>query len=204
MTTEMQQTYNFITQTKGEIEEQTFDLQEELKRKLYNSDYHRESVLAGIFINHAARPLPPRNNVSKDDLAYSAWVIGELKGRLQAQKAHREMQQLTPMATAYDNALHIRIVSALRAELQILAEMLEVYALAQPTEAGVIQNLQKRSTETSRKNRPEAAGPVPLASQGKPKVLSQPHASAPAPRYRFPIDPDDRNINKDTIEQSLE
>ena len=133
-------TSDFLVATKSEIEDQTAELQEELNQRLAGSNYHRETSLACIYPGITPRAVPREDRITPEDIAYTTELIAELKGRLQAQKAHRDLQSFTP-STIYNYVMHGRILGALQAEIKILAWLLDTHNHAQSTVA-LIKDLQ--------------------------------------------------------------
>ena len=115
-----------INSTDDEIKNEITLLKADLLKELDGTEYNREITLKAIMPNIVIKPFPLEGKASNDDISYSTWLIGELKGKLQAQIIHREMQFITPQAAGYNYLLHASIVGALRVELDLLRKMLEV------------------------------------------------------------------------------
>ena len=140
-------TSDFLLATKAEIEDQTTELQEEFNQRLAGAGYHRETSLEYIYPGIAPRAVPHQDRITADDIAYTTELIAELKGRLWAQKAHRDLQAYAPSAI-YNAALHSRILGALQAEIKILAWLLDAQNHAQSAVA-LIKDLQGRTLPNS-------------------------------------------------------
>ena len=115
-----------INSTDDEVKNETTLLKADLLKELDGTEYRRETTLKSIMPNIVIRPFPLEGKGESEDISYSTWLIGELKGKLQAQIIHREMQFITPHASGYNYLLHASIVGALRVELELLRTMLAV------------------------------------------------------------------------------
>jgi len=115
-----------INSTDDEVKNETALLKADLLKELDGTEYRRETTLKSIMPNIVIRPFPFEGKGESEDISYSTWLIGELKGKLQAQIIHKEMQFITPYASGYNYLLHASIVGALRVELELLRTMLAV------------------------------------------------------------------------------
>jgi hypothetical protein len=170
MTIEPHPTSEFILTTKNEIEDQITELMGDLQTRLTGKNYRREINLGFIFSGLTPRSIPNWDRITKEDLIYSTWLIAELKGRLQVQLAHKNMQKLIPHADSYNYILHACIVGTLQAEFNLFLEMLEIYNRT-PATTNLIDNFQKRldinNTETAKVL--PVSSPKPVAPSFKPK-----------------------------------
>jgi hypothetical protein len=147
MTNETLLMSEFFLSVKADVDEQTQALQEEVSRKLSGAGYRRAAALESIFPGMAVRATPTQDRVTQDDIAYSVWLIGELKGRLEAQRAHRSLQEVTALANTYSFTTHVQIVSALRAEMAILAFAMENFNRGQ--KSNLMRDLEARTKPSS-------------------------------------------------------
>ena len=180
MTTNSPRPTEFLLAMNAEIEDQIEELQAELSRKLLGVDYSRETALPRIFLNVTIRTVPgARERITKDDIGYTTWLIGELRGLLQTQAAHKLLSGLTPNATSYNPVLHREVIGALRAEMQIFADMLTIFN-AQDPEPDVATQLSKRDFKTnSVSDAGSRAKQTPLPSTKNRDRLSLPGAKNP-------------------------
>lgn len=126
MTQETLLTSEYFASVKTAAEGNARELIAEFTDKVCGVGYKRVETLESILPGITIRPVPTKNDVGSEDIAYSIWLIGELQGRLQAQETHKKLATLSPLACNYSYLHHIRLLGALRAELQLLTTMLEM------------------------------------------------------------------------------
>jgi hypothetical protein len=136
---------DFFENLNNDLDQQHNWIMQELSNKLDGQFYQRDRDLEFLLPNIKIKECP-LINVTHSDITCTLFVIGELKGKLQASVSHKHMLHFFPKLGNYDKDLHINLTGALKAETRNLYTQLREIGAVQEV-AVKHSNLPKRGND---------------------------------------------------------